>query len=170
MRRQEIGIRSNTEVLNLELREIEQSERIIVENIDLFNLMQANGILDEENRVSLLEDISRIRDSLHLFPIDVEIEEQQRKLLEYEESITDFEEQISLRSSQIRLSMPLLHEEDLLKFVDRFLNTGRLILSNQCTVNRSLADEEQMLDVVEHLRAECEFYWYTLQREPFAGY
>jgi len=169
MRRQEINVRTNTEVLQLELREIEQSERIIVENIDLFNAMVANGVLDEENRVSLLEDISRIRQRLNLFPIDIEIIEQERMLLNYDDYVEFPDEQITLRFSHIVMSLPLLHEQDLTRFLDEFLNTGRLIVVTECDVNRTLVDEDDALDLVEHLRAECEFNWYTLQREPFTG-
>lgn len=169
MRRQEIGVRTNMEVLQLQLREIEQSERVIIENIDRFNAIEAASVMDEENRVTLLEDISRIRQRHALFPIDIEIAEQQRQLLPYEENVEFPEEQITLRSSQIVINMPLLHEGDLARFLDDLLNTGRLLVTNRCAITDSLLDEEDMFDVVEHQRALCELVWFSLRREPFTG-
>lgn len=169
MRRQEIGIRTNTEVLQIQLREIEESERVIVENIDHFNSIVADSVMEEENRVALLEDISRIRDRHQLFPIDIEIAEQDRQLLSYDEEVEFPDEQITLRSSEIQITIPLLHEEDLSRFITDFLQTGRLLVANRCTISNALLDEDDLREVVEHQRATCEFHWFTLRREPFTG-
>ena len=169
MRRQEVGIRTNTEVLQLQLRQIEDSERVIIENIDRFNSIVADSVMEEENRVILLEDISRIRQRHHLFPIDIQIAEQERQVLGYDESVEFPEEQITLRSSVIEINMPLLHEEDLFRFYNDFLNTGRLLVTNRCTVTDALQSEEDILEVIEHQRAMCQFVWFTLRREPFTG-
>jgi hypothetical protein len=169
MRRQEVGIRTNTEVLQIQLEEIGQSERIIIENIDHFNRIVADTVMDEENRVTLLEDISRLRERHHLFPIDIEIAEQERQLLNYGDAVEFPDEQITLRSSQMVITLPLLHEEDLSRFFGDFLNTGRLLVANRCTLSNALVDDGDLLEVVEHQRATCEFHWFTLRREPFTG-
>lgn len=169
MRRLEVGIQTNTEVLQIQLQEIEESERIIIDNIDRFNLMVADSVMDEENRVVLLEDISRIRERHSMFPIDIEIEEQERQLLAYPETVEFPNEQITLRSSQISMTLPLLHEGDLINFFADVLNTGRLLVANRCTINNSLLDEADLIALVEHQRAICEFHWLTLRREPFTG-
>lgn len=166
IRRQEVGVRTNTEVLQIQLREIEESERIIIDNIDFYNDMVADGIMSEENRVLLLEDISRIRERHGFFPIDVEIAEQERQLLAYDVSVEAPDELISLRSSQVFINMPLLHERDLEVFLADFLDTGRLMVANSCNVSNTLADEDEILELVEHQRALCEFSWFTLRREP----
>lgn len=169
MRRQEVGIRTNTEVLQIQLQEIGQSERIIIENIDRFNSIVADAVMEEENRVVLLEDISTIRERHHLFPIDIQIAEQERQLLNYDESVEFPEEQISLRSSRIQIALPLLHEEDLARFFGDLFNTGRLLVPNRCTITNTLLDADDLFEVVEHQRAICEIYWFTLNREPFTG-
>lgn len=169
MRRQEVGIRTNTEVLQIQLQEIAESERVIVENIDRFNSIVADSVMEEENRVTLLEDISRIRNRHKLFPIDIEIAEQDRQLLSYDEGVEFPDEQITLRSSQIRITLPLLHEEDLSRFVTDFLQTRRLLVANRCMISNALLDEDDLREVVEHQRAICEFHWFTLRREPFTG-
>lgn len=164
-RRLEFGTRSNFDVILQEVTQIEDSERIIVENIDRFNSLAANGLLDEEDRVALLEDVRRIRDRYRLFPIDVEIREQTSHMLEYDEGIEFPEEFISIQSSIVMVRLPLLHEEDLSRFLDAFLNTGRLLVSTSCTLTASSVDPADALEVIVHQIANCEFIWYTFKRE-----
>jgi len=165
MRRLELGTQSNFDVITQEVTQIEESERIIVENIDRFNSMVADQLLDEEDRVSLLEDIRTIRNELLLFPIDVQISEQTRQLLEYEEGIEYPDEQISVRSSLVQLRIPLLHEEDLTRFLAKFLNSGRLMVTSSCAITASAFDSGDTLEVIERQIVNCEFLWYTFRRE-----
>ncbi len=165
MRRLEFGTRSNFDVIIQEVTQIEESERIIVENIDRFNTLVANRLLDEEDRVSLLEDISRIRNRYQLFPIDVEIREQNSQILEYGADTEYPDEQISVRRSMVMLRIPLLHEEDLTRFLGAFLNSGRLMLTTSCSITSSAVDDTEALKIVEHQIATCEFIWYTFRRE-----
>ena len=165
MQRLEFGTRSNFDVITQEVTQIEESERIIVENIDRFNAMVADRLLDEEDRVSLLEDLSRIRNRLQLFPIDVEVREQNRRILEYGEAVEYPDEQISVRSSTVLLRIPLLHEEDLTRFLGAFLSAGRLMVTTSCTITASAVDVSGALEVVERQIANCEFVWFTFRRE-----
>ncbi|MCH7816851.1 MAG: hypothetical protein IIC60_09820 [Proteobacteria bacterium] len=169
MQRQEFDAFSAFDLLSGQVREIESAERIIVNNIDRFNSMAATSLMDEENRVDLLEEIRAIREEHQLFPIGVEIQEQNRILLSYTSDIEFPDEQISLRSSQIQIRLPLLHEEDLARFLADFLGGDRLIVSNRCTINETVIAEDNFLEIREHQLAICDFYWYTLRREPFTG-
>ena len=165
IRQLEFGTRSNFEVIIQEVTQIEDSEQIIVENIDRFNSMVANRLLDEEDRVSLLEDVRRIRDNFRLFPIDVEIREQTSHLLDYEEGVEFPEEFISIRSSTVKVRIPLLHEEDLTRFLGSFLNAGRLMVTTSCTITSSSVDPAAALEIIAHQVASCDFIWYTFRRE-----
>lgn len=165
MRQLEFGTRSNFDVILQEVTQIEESEQIIVENIDRFNSLVANQLLDEEDRVSLLEDVRRIRDNFRLFPIDVQIREQTSQMLDYEEGVEFPEEFISIRSSTIVMRLPLLHEEDLTRFLNAFLNAGRLMVPTSCTITDSAVNPEDALEIVAHQIASCEFIWYTFRRE-----
>jgi len=165
LRQLEFGTRSNFDILLQEVTQIEESEQIIVENIDRFNSLAANGLLDEEDRVSLLEDIQRIRDNFRLFPIDVEIREQTSRTLDYEEGVEFPEEFISVRSSTIAVRLPLLHEEDLTRFLNAFLGAGRLMVTTSCTITDSAISPEDELEIVAHQIASCSFIWYTFRRE-----
>jgi len=165
MRQLEFGARSNFDVILQEVTQIEESEQIIVENIDRFNALAANRLLDEEDRVSLLEDVRRIRDNFRLFPIDVEIREQTSHMLDYDEGVEFPEEFISIRSSTVLVRLPLLHEEDLTRFLNAFLNAGRLMVTTSCTITSSSVDPADALELIAHQVASCDFIWYTFRRE-----
>lgn len=165
MQRLEMGTRTNFEVITQEVTQIEESERIIVENIDRYNALVSNRLLDEEDRVSLLEDIRRIRNRFRLFPIDVEVREQSSRVLDYPEGVEDAEEQIAVRATPVVLRIPLLHEEDLTRFLGAFLNAGRLMVTTTCGITASATDSAERLDIVQQQMASCEFIWYTFRRE-----
>ncbi|GJM11934.1 MAG: hypothetical protein DHS20C12_03370 [Pseudohongiella sp.] len=165
VRRLELGMLSNFDVILQEVTQIEDSERIIVENIDRFNSLAEDGLMSEEDRVSLLEDVRRIRDRFRLFPIDVEISEQTSNMLEYEEGVEFPEEFISVRSSTVTVRLPLLHEEDLTRFLNAFLNTGRLLVTTSCTITESSTDPAEAMEIVAHQVSNCDFIWYTFRRE-----
>ena len=169
VQRLEFGAVGDYDLLMGQIREIEEAERIIVDNIDRFNSMLADGVLEEEDRVQLLQAISNIRDAHQLFPITVEVSEQERVLLDYPFNVEFPDEQISLRSSRVQVRLPLLHEEDLTRFLADFLATGRLLMTRQCNVSQSSLSEAELLNVVEHQVAACEFYWYTFRREAYTG-
>ncbi len=115
--------------------------------------------------MSLLEDIRRIRNRFHLFPIDVEVREESSRILDYPEGVEFAEEQISVHSSVVLLRIPLLHEEDLTRFLSVFLSAGRLMVTTSCAITTSSVDVSEVLEVVEHQVANCEFIWYTFRRE-----
>ena len=169
MQRQEQQAMSSVDLISAQVREIESSELIIIENIDRFNNMVANSILDEENRVELLEELRTIREKHQLYPISVDIREQERLLLTYASDVESPEEQISLRSSRIQIQLSLLHEEDLMLFLADFLGSGRLMFNSSCSINGLNVAEDALLEFVAHQLATCDFYWYTLRREPYTG-
>lgn len=165
MSRLELGTRSNFDVIIQEVTQIEESERIIVENIDRYNELVRYQIMGTEDRVSLLEDISRIRNRFLLYPIDVEVSERSQRVLEYGEEIEIPEEQIVMHSSFVRLRIPLLHEEDLTRFLNAFLNAGRLMVTTSCAINSSETSASISLELIERQIADCEFIWYTFSQE-----
>ncbi len=170
MQRQEFNALSDLDLLNGQVDEIEQAEQVIVNNIGLYNSMVANGIMAEEDRVSMLEAITQIRERYYLFPINVTIGEQDRLLLEYPESVAFPDDQITLRSSQVQVRYSLLHEEDLTRFLRDYLAMGSLVIPSLCTVSAALEDPADRFNVVQHQIADCQFQWYSFQREPYLGF
>ncbi|MCG8412729.1 MAG: hypothetical protein MI746_00785 [Pseudomonadales bacterium] len=170
MQRQEFNALSDLDLLNGQVDEIEQAEQVIVNNIGLYNSMVANGIMAEEDRVNMLEAITQIRERYYLFPINVSIGEQDRLLLEYPESVAFPDDQITLRNSQVQVRYSLLHEEDLTRFLRDYLAMGDLVVPSLCNVSAALEDPADRFNVVQHQIADCQFQWYTFQREPYLGF
>lgn len=146
---------------------IEEAEQIIISNIDRFNKMVENQVMSGENRVELLAEIGAIRDKYRLFPIIVSVSEQEEKVLEYPLNVESPEEQVSLLRSVLSIQLPLLHEEDLTRFLFDFMDPGRLLVNNRCVITDLPLAESDILDIVPHQQAACDFYWYTLRSEPF---
>ena len=167
VQRQEFNVRNQLDLLSGQVREIEEAEQIIVNNIGVYSSMAARGVMDAENRVALLDDIAAIRARYNLFPISVDISEQNRQVIPFVSEVDFPTEQISLRSSRISLQLPLLHEQDLTRLIDELLATGRLLAVDRCAVNYALESPENFLTLVQHQIAACELYWYTFQREPY---
>lgn len=167
VQREEFNALNRLDLLNAQIREIEEAERIIVENIGVYNNMVRLGIMGEEDRVALLDDLAAIRDRYDLFPIAVDIEEQNNQAIPYTVEVDFPEEQIALRSSRMSLQVPLLHEGDLTRLLAALMTGDRLLVADHCAVNYALESEDAYLTLTRHLLASCDFYWYTLQREPY---
>lgn len=166
MQNQEFNAQSELDFVNGQISDIENAEQVVINNIDTFNSMMEYDVLEEEDRVGLLEEISIIRDRYQLFPISVEIQEQDRMVLEYPFDVENPDEQISLRNSQISLQIPLLHEEDLTRFLSDFMSSGRMMINSNCSVSEAAQMQESGNELVQRQIASCQFYWYTLRREP----
>ena len=170
MQREEFNALSDYDLITGQVDEIAQAERVITNNIDRYNVMVVNGVMGEEDRVALLEDITAIRQRHLLFPMNVEIGEEERLFIPYPEEVDFPDDQITLRESQVRVSYALLHEEDLTRFLTEFLDSGRLMVPVRCSVAAALASDEQAMEVVQHQLANCEFNWYTFRQEPYLGF
>jgi hypothetical protein len=146
---------------------IEEAEQIIIQNIDRYNEMSANGVMSEEDRVGFLGEIGAIRDKYKLFPIGVTVSEQIKRVLPYLGNVETPEEQIALTRSSAKVQLPLLHEEDLTRFLFDIMQPARLLVNNRCVIANLALGEIELLNVIPHQQATCDFYWYTLREEPF---
>ena len=165
IQRREQQVLGEFDLLSGQVQAIAESERIIIENIESFNTMVANSVMDEEDRVAILNEIGIIRTRHKLFPISVRISEQQQTALEYSATVEFPDEKISVRTTLISLSLPLLHEEDLTRFLADFLQTGRLIVTSRCNISALALLPQDELSMVPHQIADCDFYWFTFRRE-----
>jgi len=119
-----------------------------------FVTLRERGFVGKERRLDWMEHIKHIRESRNLFPISYEISAQQVFQVDSEVLIGDLE----LRGSKMKLQMDLLHEGDLLNFLDDLKHKGFYTVQ-ECTVKRTGAESESA-----HLplAAECVIYWLTL--------
>lgn len=137
--------------------QVETDKREALEYQARFVQLRQQGFVGEEQRLDWTEQIRLIRDNLRLLPISYEIAAQQPIAIAAEGVTTgDYE----LRSSRMTLKMELLHEMDLLNFLDALKRQGRYA-AQSCTVER---DRGFALPgpLSPRLQAECELVWLTL--------
>lgn len=125
--------------------------------------LRERGFLGEEKRLDWTEYIRQIRENRKLLPISYEISAQQPFQLDAGVSPGTME----LRGSKIKLRMDLLHEGDLLNFLEDLSRKG-FYTARACTIKRigavTVGTESP------RLAAECILYLLTLgERQESPG-
>lgn len=144
---------------------IEDEEATIIENIDEYRALMAQEILEPEDRLQLLEDLAVIRDELHLFPINLSIDSQFKQRLAYPQGASNGGP-IDLASSEISLNMPLLHEEDFIRFFDAIHNNGGLFQVRECLLSLRNSTATRFITLQQHMSVECTLAWYSYDLNP----
>lgn len=135
-------------------RQAETDKQEIHDYQPKFVSLRERGFIGEERRLDWMEHIKHIRESRKLLPITYEISAQQVFQVDPEVTLGDLE----LRGSKMKLQMDLLHEGDLLNFLDDLKHKGFYAVK-ECKVKRAgQAPESAHLP----LAAECDIYWLTL--------
>jgi len=175
------------DALESKIRRLEGEERAIRGHIDGYRRLQARGVIGEERRLELVEALGRIRDRHNLYPLQFDIEQQKffpprenggEELPLNEgggDGLGSADEDGSgavmvLGASRMKISLPLLHEEDLTRLLEdlRGLDQG-LFVVEQCEIDRlagGRAAGEPAL-VQENLSAVCQILWLTLKLEDW---
>lgn len=135
-------------------RQAENDKQEIQDYQPRFVTLRERGFVGEERRLDWIEHIQHIRESRKLLPITYEISARQVFQVGPEVSLGGLE----LRGSKMKLQMGLLHEGDLLNFLDDLKHKGFYTVQ-ECKVKRAGAEPESA-----HLplAAECVIYWLTL--------
>lgn len=138
------------------LRQVRSEENEIKQKAGLFRDLQARGIVSEEKRLDWAELINDISDQRKLLDIQYEFAPQQ--VLDQEGGDDGY----SIRSSTMRLRMKLLHEGDLINFVnDLKIQAKAQIRVRSCNVSR-VSRTNMTEGEVALLIAECELEWLTI--------
>lgn len=122
----------------------------------------ARGFVGEEKRLDWIESIKKIQETRKLLPIEYEIFPQQP--FQVDASLQTGE--LELRGSRMQLSIQLLHEMDLLHFLQD-LKTMQTYALNDCTIKLPVAPQNEALSA--RLTAECSLYWITLGQHNANG-
>ncbi|WP_059420631.1 hypothetical protein [Sulfuricella sp. T08] len=139
---------------NNKYRQAEIDKQEIQDYQPKFITLRERGFVGEERRLDWIEHIKHIRENRKLFPITYEISAQQVFQVDPEVTLGD----LDLRGSKMKLQMDLMHEGDLLNFLDDLKHKGFYTVQ-ECTIKRAGLDPESA-----HLplAAECVIYWLTL--------
>ncbi|MHB9103109.1 MAG: hypothetical protein ACYC2E_16570 [Sulfuricella sp.] len=136
-------------------RQAENDRQEIHDYQPRFVTLRERGFVGEEKRLDWMEHIQHIRESRKLLPITYEISAQQVFQVDPEVTLGGLE----LRGSKMQLQMELLHEGDLLNFLDDLSRKG-LYTVRECTLKRAGGAPESSQS--PRLTAECTLYWLTL--------
>ena len=136
-----------------------EEEREIRANLQQYQALVARGIIGDEKRLDWIDTITAIKNERRLFNINYSIEAQ--KELEYPGFTVGGG--VNFVVSRTKIEMQLLHEEDLLNFIDDLTKRGRSYLSvRSCDVLR-LERGSGGTTLAPRLQAACVFDLITIR-------
>lgn len=146
--------RQNTE----RLARIAEEEREVREKLDVYQRLKQLNILGRENRLEWADTIARIRKERELLDLRYTIDRQKLLL-----SAAGKPANVDFYSSTLKVSLALLHEEDLLRFLSDLRESGNAYYSvRKCDVSRT-GQPLSGATMTPRLRAECEIELVTIQ-------
>jgi len=138
-----------------------EEEREIKANLQQYQALAARGIVGEEKRLDWVDTITAIKNERRLFNISYSIEPQ--KPLDYPGFAPGGG--VNFLVSRVRIEIQLLHEEDLLNFIDDLAKRGKSYLAvRSCDVQRmGRGDGGGGTALAPRLRANCVFDLITIR-------
>jgi hypothetical protein len=131
-------------------------KELIVRYLGAYQQLQKRGFAGEEQRINWLDALRVTNQQADLFGVDYEIGTQ--KPYPFAASLNPG--QVQLRESVMKLRFRLLHEGDLLRFLDLLSRQSAGIYTvDQCTLKR--LDTRGVIRYQPNLTAECELAWIT---------
>ncbi len=135
-----------------------EEEREIKANLQAYQALAAHGIVGEEQRLDWIDTVTAIKNERRLFNISYSIEPQEE--LDYP-GFTPASK-VKFMVSRVKLNMQLLHEGDLVDFIDELSRRGRSYLSvRSCDVQREGRGGGTAL--APRLHADCIFDLITIR-------
>ena len=142
----------------------EQQE--LTEKLNRFRVLKERGLIGPERRLNWIEAIARIKAARRIFKLDYEFAPQRPldgSILPGGGAAGGFE----LMSSQMRMQIQLLHEDELLGFIadlrsDLRTTVEALVHVRSCTIER-LAPSTADRGSKALLKADCTLEWVTLK-------
>jgi len=136
-----------------------EEEREIKANLQQYQALAARGIIGEEKRLDWVDTITAIKNERRLFNISYSIEPQ--KQLDYPGFGVG--SGVYFMTSRVKINLQLLHEEDLLNFIDDLAKRSKLYLSvRSCNVQRTERGSGGTV-LAPRLQADCVFDLITIR-------
>lgn len=142
--------------IDKKLLQVRIEEEEIKNRAALFVHLQEKGILGDEKRLDWVEMLREIQRRLRLPDMNYEFAPQKR--LE-----GDGGGEYAFFSSSMKLRLRLMHEEDLLNFLDRVQHEAKaVVLTRSCNIARQPGSE--LKTPLGQLNADCELDWITVRK------
>jgi len=137
------------------LKQVRGEESEIKLKSAVFNTLQTRGVIGEEQRLEWVELLKDIRDKRRLLDLQYEIAPQHP----LDAGLGDG---FAFYASTMTMQLKLLHEEDLIRFLDDLRQQARaLIQIKSCNVER-LPRGNSESGTPAQLQADCQIDWITL--------
>jgi hypothetical protein len=138
---------------------VDDEERLIATHLPQYRALEQQGVIGEEHRLAWAEALRSVSAKLGLPTMRYEIQPQKEHQYPGAPSLG----RLKLYASPMRLSLGLLHEDDLFRFLDALAAEalGRFSVE-RCALRRSgplQADPSKA-----NLEAECEVLWLTMHQ------
>ena len=135
-----------------------EEEREIKASLQQYQTLAARGIVGEERRLDWVDTVTAIKNERRLFNVNYSIEAQ--KDLDYPGFSPGGD--VKFMASRVKMKLQLLHEEDLLNFIDDLARRGKSYLSvRSCDVLRESRVGGTTL--APRLQADCVFDLITIR-------
>lgn len=139
------------------LMRIADEEREVKEKLAVYRRLEALGILGPEKRIEWADAIARIRKERELLDLRYRVERQ--KLLV---SVSGKPAPVDFYESTMKVQIALLHEEDLLRFLQDLRESGNAYYSvKHCRIDRA-GQQATGSGIAPRLRADCEIELITV--------
>jgi hypothetical protein len=145
------------------VEKIEEEEDTIIEYIDRFQQITADGSVSDEDRLQFFEQVARIRSEFDLFPIQVDFAPQTLLPLRYASTVNDPGRPLSLRTSSVEIRLPLLHEDDMTRLLNELLTGPGQLQPVRCSLNSRSRNVTSYIFLSQHFEASCTLLWHTFQ-------
>ncbi len=143
------------------IRDIETDRQDLAQFAPRFALLQAGGMIGDENRLAWIEAIKRIQNSRKLVSASYEIEPQQTIAAKVPLALGSYQ----LRGSRMHVELGMVHELDMFNFLDDLRAAG-LFTVQDCQIKRNDIPAEAV--GLARLSASCTLIWLTLGGAPQA--
>jgi hypothetical protein len=133
-------------------------KELIARHLPDYQRLQQQGFVGEEQRINWLDALRSANHKAGLFGVNYDIGVRQA----YPNAALLNPGQMRVLQSGMKLRLPLLHEEDLLNFMEalREQNAG-VYLIDQCAIRRSPGTQTTRFQ--PNMTAECQLSWLTAQ-------
>jgi hypothetical protein len=156
-------LQSEQQQIRNRLARAPDEERELRSKIAQFQDLESRGIIGQEERLSWVEQIARVKSARRLFDVQYEIAPQKNlndAILPGGSIAGDYE----FMASAMKLQMPLLHEDDLLGLIaDLRRSVHAHLLVRDCTIDRAAPGGDRTASA--QLRADCTIDWVTLREK-----
>ena len=156
--KQQLGAVQKERMQNSErLARIAEEEREVKEKIEVYQQLKRLNIIGEERRIEWADAMTKIRAQRELLDLRYRVE-RQRPLI----SIAGKPGNVDFYASTMKVSLALLHEEDLMRFLADLRNSGNAYYAvKRCAVSRT-GQAATGTGMMPRLRADCDIDLITL--------